>query len=99
VRKLAPRIEAIGDASLTDPLRRWRSIMEVTLKDGRTFRQQTLAAKGTFENPLTRQEVDEKALDLLAPVMGKLRSRALMTALYNIQGLNDLRALRKLYTV
>ena len=99
VRKLAPRIEAIGDASLTDPLRRWRSIMEVTLKDGRTFRQQTLAAKGTFENPLTRPEVDEKAIDLLAPVLGKLRSRALMTALYNIQGVKDVRALRKLYTV
>jgi 2-methylcitrate dehydratase PrpD len=99
VRKLCPRIEAIGDPNLTDPLRRWRSIMEVTLKDGRTFTQQTLAAKGTFENPLTRPEVEEKALDLLAPILGKQRSRALMAALCNIQGIRDVRALRKLYAV
>ncbi|MBI3938357.1 MAG: MmgE/PrpD family protein [Betaproteobacteria bacterium] len=97
VLKLRRRIETIGDANLTDPLRRWRCVMEVTLKDGRKLAHQTMAAKGTFENPLTRQEVEEKALGLMGPVFGKQRSRALMAALYNIDGIKDVRTLRKLY--
>lgn len=99
ILKLRKRIEAIGDASLTDPLRRWRCVMEVTLRDGRKLTHQTMAAKGTFENPLTRREVEEKALDLMAPVFGKRRSRALMAALYDIDVLKNARTLRKLYMI
>ena len=97
VLRLRRRIKAVGDASLTDPLRRWRCVMELTLKDGRKLTHQTMAAKGTCENQLTRREVEEKALDLMAPALGKQRSRVLMTALYNIDGLTDVRSLRKLY--
>ncbi|MBI3917189.1 MAG: MmgE/PrpD family protein [Betaproteobacteria bacterium] len=97
VRKLYPRIIPVGDPALTDPLRRWRGIITITLKDGRTFSHQTLAAKGTFQNPLTRLEVEEKSMDLLAPILGKQRSLALMAALFDIQRLRDVRALRKLY--
>jgi len=57
---------------------------------------QTLAAKGNSENPLTRAEVEEKALDLMAPVLGK-RSSALIAALYDIERIADMRTLRRLY--
>ena len=97
VRGLQSRIETIGDASLTDDLRRWRCVMEMTLKDGRKLTHQTMAAKGMFENPLTRQEVEEKALDLIAPILGKKRSQALMSTLFSIERINDARALRRLY--
>ncbi|HWI12970.1 MAG TPA: hypothetical protein VNT02_01905, partial [Burkholderiales bacterium] len=85
------------DASLTDVQRRWRCVMEVRLKDGRTLHHQTMAAKGSFENPLTRAEEEEKALDLLQPVLGKARSRTLLDALWNIDSLADVRNLRVLY--
>jgi 2-methylcitrate dehydratase PrpD len=97
IRRLHPRIIPVGDPTLTDPLRRWRGAMEIRLKDGRTLRHQTLAAKGTFENPLTRQEVEEKSLDLLAPIMGKRRASALISTLFGIQKLKDARELRALY--
>jgi 2-methylcitrate dehydratase PrpD len=97
VRRLARRITALGDPNLTDPLRRWRGIIEVRLKNGRTVKHQTLAAKGTFENPLTRAEVEEKSLDLLAPILGRERSVALMRALFGVQNLKDVRTLRSLY--
>jgi 2-methylcitrate dehydratase PrpD len=90
-------IECIGDASLTDPMRSWRCVMEITLKDGRKLARQTMNAKGSAENPLTRQEEEEKALDLMAPVLGKKRSQALMSALFNLESVKDARALRKLY--
>jgi len=92
-------IETIGDANLTTPLRRWRCVMEITLKDGRKLTHQTMAAKGCEENPLMRQDVEEKALDLMAPILGKKRSQTLISTLFNIETIKDARALRRLYAV
>ena len=94
---LRRRIEAVGDPGLTDAQRRWRCVMEIGLKDGRVLQHQTMAAKGSFENPLTRAEEEEKALDLIVPILGKPRSRALLAALWNFEKIKDVRALRKLY--
>ncbi len=97
VLALRKRIEAVGDASLTDALRRWRCVMEITLHDGRKLTHQTMAAKGSFENPLTRVEEEEKAFDLIVPVLGKRRAQALMAALWDFDRIKDVRSLRKLY--
>jgi 2-methylcitrate dehydratase PrpD len=94
---LRQRIEAIGDPALTDPERRWRCVMEVRLKDGRTLKHQTMAAKGSYENPLTPAEENEKALDLIAPVLGKARAQSLLEALWVFETIKDVRALRTLY--
>lgn len=95
---LKKRIRAVGDPELTDAERRWRCVMEITLKDGRKFEHQTMAAKGSYENPLTRAEEEDKALDLMAPILGAKRSRALLAALWDFDKLKDVRALRTLYT-
>lgn len=97
VLALRQRIEAVGDPGLTDPQRRWRCVMEITLKDGRKLAHQTMAAKGSFENPVTRQDEEEKALDLIAPVLGKRRCDALIAAIWDLEHIKDVRALRKLY--
>lgn len=98
VRKMRSRIQAIADASIPAPVRGWRCVMEVKLKDGRTLEHQTMAAKGSPDNPLNREEVAEKALDLMAPVLGSARSRKLIETLYDITRVKDVRALRKLYS-
>ena len=97
VLKTRSRVEAVGDAALTDIERRWRCVMEIHLKDGRVLRGQTMAAKGSYENPLTRAEEEEKALDLVAPVLGKPRSKELLAALWKLDALNNVRALRRHY--
>jgi 2-methylcitrate dehydratase PrpD len=97
VRRLRSRIEAIADETIPNAVRGWRCVMEVTLKDGRKLTHQTMAAKGCPENPLTRSEIEEKALDLMAPVLGKQRSRALVAALLKIDACRNVRALRRLY--
>ena len=72
--------------------------MEIKLNDGRTLSHQTMAAKGSYENPLTPAEEEEKALDLIAPVLGAKRSRALLDALWQFDKLKDVRELRRLYS-
>ena len=91
------RIRAVGEPDLTDEQRRWRCVMSVRLKDGRTLTHQTMAAKGSFENPLARAEEDEKARDLIAPVLGAKRCERLLAALWDFDKLTDVRALRRLY--
>src|SRR5262245_51105770 len=98
VLRVKQRIEAVADTTIPNAVRGWRSNIRVTLKDGRVLENRTLAAKGTAENPLTRDEVSEKALDLMAPVLGQARSRALIAALLDIERLRDARVLRKLYS-
>ena len=94
---LRQRIEAVGDATLTDAQRRWRCVMEVRLKDGRVLHHQTMAAKGSFENPLSPAEENEKARDLIVPVLGPRKADALLAALWKFDELADVRTLRRLY--
>jgi 2-methylcitrate dehydratase PrpD len=94
---LRRRIEAVGDPALTDIERRWRCVMEIHLKDGRVLHGQTMAAKGSYENPLNRAEEEEEALDLIAPILGKARSRVLLQTLWGLDRMKDVRSLRRLY--
>jgi len=97
VRAVRGRIAAVADASIPNAVRGWRGRITLTLKDGRTLEHQTLAAKGIAENPLDRVDVSEKALDLMAPALGRKRSLALIAALLDVERLPDLRALRRMY--
>ena len=96
VLEVRRRIKVVGDARLTDALRRWRSVIEVTLKDGRRLAHQTMAAKGSFEDPLDRREEEEKALDLITPVLGKARTQALLKTLWAFDRVKDVRSLHSL---
>ena len=98
VLKIKRLIQAVADASIPNAVRGWRSRIAITLNDGRTLEHETLAAKGTAENPLTREDVTDKALDLMAPALGKKRSLALIDALYDLDRMRDVRMLRRLYS-
>jgi 2-methylcitrate dehydratase PrpD len=97
VLKVRECIEAVGDPGLTDAERRWRCVMEVRLKDGRVLEHQTMAAKGSYENPLTRDEEEAKARDLIVPVLGKARSEELLAQLWSFEQIASVTALRPLY--
>ncbi len=93
VVRLKKRIELIGSPALTDPLNGWSGEVEIRLRDGRTLKHRTLAARGSNFNPMTRAEEDAKALDLVAPVLGKKRAATLIAMVWNIEKLKDARVL------
>jgi hypothetical protein len=45
---------------------------------------------------MTRAQVDEKCYQLMAPILGKARARKLCDAIWNIEKVGDIRALRAL---
>ena len=53
----------------------------------------------TPQNPMTRPEVEEKAFQLIAPVLGGSRTRALIEAVWKLDELDDARSLRPLLMV
>jgi 2-methylcitrate dehydratase PrpD len=96
VLALRRRIELRADDMLTRAMPSRQGIVEIRLRDGREFTHHTKAVRGTAENPMTRGEVDTKAYDLIAPVIGKKRARRLCDAIWSVEQLRDARALRPL---
>jgi 2-methylcitrate dehydratase PrpD len=96
VLKLRERIELQGDDELTRAMPSRQGIVELELADGRRLRHHAKAVRGTAENPMTRAEVDAKAYDLAAPVLGERRARRLCDAIWDVEGIRDVRELRPL---
>jgi 2-methylcitrate dehydratase PrpD len=90
------RVELYGDEELTRALPSRQGIVELRLRNGREVRHHTKAVRGTAQNPMTRDEVDEKAWHLMAPILGKARARKLCDTVWSIERLKDARALRPL---
>ena len=96
VLELRRRIEFYGDDELQRALPARHAIVELTLRDGRTLRHHTTAVRGSAQNPMNRQDVDDKCFALFAPVLGKKRSRELIDTIWDIERVRDVRSLRGL---
>ena len=96
VLEVRRRVELYGDDDLQRAMPSRQGIVELTLRDGRELRHHTRAVRGTAENPMTREEVDEKCLPLLAGVLGKKRARGLIDTVWRIERVRNVRALRPL---
>jgi len=94
VAALRQRIELIGD-----PERERRTAeVAIRLKDGKLLTATQEAVRGTPDNPMGHDEVDAKAFDLMAPILGKDRGRRLIDMIWSIETLSNARALRPLLT-
>ena len=54
-------------------------------------------ADSTPDNPMSAEQVEEKADDLMAPIIGAEKSAGLIDALRTIEALDDVTALRRLW--
>jgi len=96
VLEMRKRVELHGDDELTRVLPSRQGKVQIRLRDGRELNIHVKAVRGTADNPMKRAEVDEKAYHLMAPILGKKRSRDLCDAVWNLDELNDVRKLRPL---
>jgi 2-methylcitrate dehydratase PrpD len=96
VLDLRKRVELRGDDEMSKAMPRREGIVVLELKDGRELTHHTRAVRGTPENPMTRSEVEAKALDLLTPIVGHKRSAALCASIWGVEKIRDVRSLRRL---
>ncbi len=85
-----------GDDALSRAMPSRQGIVEVVLASSERLREHTLAVRGTPENPMTRQELEEKSMELLSPVLGATGASKLCAAVWNLEAINDPRQIAAL---
>ena len=88
-------VQLVGDKALMDRDAPRSGRVEVTLKDGRTVSRFTRHAPGTKENPMDTEAVNEKARNLMAPILGGEKTERLIGSVNALEDVKDVRELRE----
>jgi 2-methylcitrate dehydratase PrpD len=96
VLALRSRIELHGDEEMSRAMPSRQAIIELTSRQGHAFQHRVTAVLGTADNPMTRQQVDEKCFHLFAPVLGDTRARRLCDAVWSLEDVSNALDLRPL---
>jgi len=96
VRRHRAKVEYVPDEALARLLPVRVAVVDITLKDGSRLTDRVEAVRGTVRNPMTRDEVVDKARDLMAPVLGRAQTQRLIEAVLSLDAARDLRPLRSL---
>ncbi len=97
VLAIRQKLTLSGDPALMDPVAPRGAIIEVDLVDGRRIAHHTRFAPGTKERPLDTTQVNEKARNLMTPVLGVTKTEALIIQINNLEKVGDIRQLRALW--
>jgi 2-methylcitrate dehydratase PrpD len=87
VRSAAARVRVLPSEEMPQKAR--EAIVTVGTNDGRTFREHVRHVRGTPLNPMGRDEVAAKALDLIAPILGADRAVAAIGTILEIDQLEN----------
>jgi len=96
VLKERAKVDLVRDEELAKLLPVRVAVVEIELADGSRLSERVTAVRGTPRNPMTRDEVIDKARDLIAPVVGAEKCEQLIKAVYGMEAVADIRTLKPL---
>ena len=70
--------------------------VEIVMEDGARLSEHVASVRGTFDNPMSREEVIAKARDLMNPVLGAGTTGKLIDTVLNLETVKNVRDLRPL---
>jgi 2-methylcitrate dehydratase PrpD len=88
------KVDLLADPRIDARRPRREAIVELTFTDGTQLSEWVRDVRGTVDNPMTRDEVVDKARDLIAPVLGPATCSTLIDKLLALETLKDIRELR-----
>jgi 2-methylcitrate dehydratase PrpD len=88
------KVQVTADPRIDARRPRREAIVELTLNDGTELTKWVRDVRGTAENPMTREEVIDKARDLIAPVLGSSVTSNLISKVFALDTMRDIRELR-----
>jgi 2-methylcitrate dehydratase PrpD len=88
------KVDVVVDPRIDARRPRREAIVELTLADGTELSKWVRDVRGTAENPMTRDEVADKARDLIAPVLGAAACSTLIDRLLALETVRNVRELR-----
>jgi 2-methylcitrate dehydratase PrpD len=74
------KITLIPNAEMTRTPPPRQARIEIRTRDGRTVSHHTPATRGTPDNPMTREEVEQKAIRLMLPIVGEATTMRIVEA-------------------
>jgi 2-methylcitrate dehydratase PrpD len=90
------KVKLIHDEELERLMPRREAVVEVTLANGKMLSERVGAVRGTAENPMSRQDIIDKARDLITPVLGAATSQKLIDKVFAIESVKNVVELRPL---
>jgi 2-methylcitrate dehydratase PrpD len=94
VLEVRSRVNLIGDPKFAGQERQRPGLVRVHLTDGTRVEEFVPAVRGTADNPMTRDEVEAKSVDLLADVLGLERTGSLVGKIRELEKVKSMRELR-----
>jgi 2-methylcitrate dehydratase PrpD len=88
------KVDVLADPRIDARRPRREAIVELTFADGTQLTEWVRDVRGTADNPMTRDEVVEKARDLITPVLGAATCSNLINKMLSLETLRDVRELR-----
>jgi 2-methylcitrate dehydratase PrpD len=88
------KVRLTGTADFTGMEAQRPATVRVQTTDGRTLEQHVPAVKGTADNPMTREEIEAKALDLIGSVYGESRAADAVRTIMSLDQMKSVRELR-----
>src|SRR5262249_14837614 len=83
-------VELVGSEELQTAVPVRQAIVRIDTADGRSLSQHTYVVRGTAGNPMDAKEVEAKALDLMAPVLGSGRANELVAVVGDLDRLDSI---------
>jgi 2-methylcitrate dehydratase PrpD len=96
VLDLRARVQLMADEEMTRSPHRYQALVEVTLAQGQRFEEHVIDVRGRPQNPMTAAEVEDKAQELMTPVLGTERVGRLFDAIRQLESIADINELRPL---
>jgi len=94
IHKFASKIRVVPDPELQKIYPTYRpSIMEITTKDGKKLMGRADYAKGDHRNPMTKEELLAKFLDLTKEVIGEKKAKKAIDLVLDIENLDSVEKL------
>src|ERR1700716_1066034 len=89
------KVDVLADPRIDARRPRREAIVELTFTDGTQLSDWVRDVRGTADNPMTRDEVVDKARDLITPVLGAATCSTLINKMLTLETLKDIRKPRR----
>ena len=96
ILKERAKVTLVHDEALEKLMPKRVAIVELTMNDGKTLSERVETVRGTSSNPMTRDEMIEKARDLIVPVLGADKFQKLTAAIFGLENVKNVLELRPL---
>jgi 2-methylcitrate dehydratase PrpD len=96
ILRVRKRIDLVPSSELTQAKPSRQAIVEIETTDDRRLHHHAKAVRGTPDNPMAQEEVEAKALELMAPVTGRERAQRVVETVRGLEQVSCMTELRPL---